>query len=160
MDPFLYAERDGRAFAVVSALDADSVLAARPGIEIVPPETLGIDELLASGTHSDSAMLEIVARACRELGISRAAVPPTFPVGVADHLRAVGVELVPDRELFEGRRRAKNERELAGVRRAQRAAEAGMRAAAELLARSEPGGDGVLVLDGAPLTSERVREAI
>jgi len=159
-DPFLYAERDGRTFAVVSALDADGIAAARPGIEIVAPESLGIDELLAGGAHRDNAMLEVVARACRELGISSAAVPPTFPVGVADHLRAVGVELVPDRELFEGRRRAKNERELAGVRRAQRAAEAGMRAAAELLARSEPGGDSVLVADGEPVTSERVKDAI
>src|SRR4051812_50230703 len=70
-------------------------------------------------------MLEVVARACRELGISSAAVPPTFPVGVADHLRAVGVELVPDRELFEGRRRAKNERELARVRPAPRGAQGG-----------------------------------
>ena len=159
-DPFLYAERDGRAFAVVSALDADGIAAARPGIEIIAPEALGIDELLASGEHRDNAMLHVVARACRELGIGRAAVPPSFPLGVADHLRATGIELVPDRELFEGRRRAKNERELAGVRRAQRAAEAGMRAAAEMLAQAEPGGDDVLVLDGGPLTSERVREAI
>ena len=105
-------------------------------------------------------MLEVVARACRELGIDSAAVPPAFPLGVADHLRAAGIELIADRELFEGRRRAKNERELAGVRRAQRAAEAGMRAAAELLAASEPNGGGVLIADGEPLTSERIKDAI
>src|SRR3954453_16556656 len=109
MDPFLYAEHDGRAFAVVSALDADGIAAARPGIEIVAPEALGIDELLASGAHRDTARLGVVARACGGLAPRAAAVPPAFPVGVADHLRAAGVEPVPDRELFEGRRRAKNE---------------------------------------------------
>ena len=54
-----------------------------------------------------------------------------------------------DRELFEGRRRAKNEAELEGIRRAQRAAEAGMRAAAGLL---RGGGDG--------LTVEEVKAAV
>src|SRR5256714_12168285 len=156
-DPFLYAERDGRAYAVVSTLDADNVRGARAGIEIVAPETLGIDDLLAAGMHRADAELEIALRACRQLGIVSATVPPGFPLDVADHLRAGGVELVPDREAFERRRRAKNADELAGVRRAQRAAEAGMRAAAALLAAARPGDGGLVVLDGEPLTCERIK---
>ncbi|MGH2850564.1 MAG: M24 family metallopeptidase, partial [Solirubrobacteraceae bacterium] len=50
--------------------------------------------------------------------------------------------------------------ELAGIRRAQVAAEAGMRAAAALLRAAEPGDGGTLVVDGDPLTSERIKEAI
>ncbi|HEY3018612.1 MAG TPA: Xaa-Pro peptidase family protein [Solirubrobacteraceae bacterium] len=159
-DPFLYAEHDGRTFVLISTLDADNVRAARPDAELLAPEAFGIDDLLAAGAHRDDAERELVLRACRELGVRSAAVPPSFPVALADHLRAGGVELVPDRELFDGRRRAKTERELAGIRRAQRAAEAGMRVAAQMLAAAEPGAQGVLRLDGEPLTSERIRAAV
>jgi Xaa-Pro aminopeptidase len=61
--------------------------------------------------------------------------PGDFPLEVADSLRARGLDVSTDRELFDGRRRVKNEHELAGMRRAQRAAEAGMDAARELFRR-------------------------
>jgi Xaa-Pro aminopeptidase len=159
-DAFLYAEHDGRAYAMIGSLDADNVRAARPDVEIVTPESLGVDELAGAGLHYEEIGLELVLRACRELGVAGATVPPAFPLDLADHLRPAGVELVPDRATFERRRRAKSEAELAGIRRAQAAAEAGMRAAAALLAAAEPDGDGALVLDGAALTCERVRAAI
>src|SRR5213080_4328592 len=142
-DPFLYGEHDGRAFVVISTLDADNVHAARLDAELLAPEALGIDDLLAKGMHRDDAQREVVLRACRELGVQSAAVPPAFPLALADHLRAGGVELAPDRELFDGRRRAKTALELAGIRRAQLAAEAGMRVAAGMLAAAVPGPQGV-----------------
>jgi Xaa-Pro aminopeptidase len=57
------------------------------------------------------------------------------------------------------RRRSKSSAELTGIRRAQKAAEAGMAAAAALLRQAVPEG-GRLVLDGAPLTAEQVRAAL
>jgi Xaa-Pro aminopeptidase len=87
-------------------------------------------------------------------------VPGSFPLHLADRLRAAGVELTPDRDLFESRRRVKSPAELAGIRRAQAAAEAGMEAARELLSRASANGDGGLVVDGEPLTSERVKVAV
>ena len=71
-----------------------------------------------------------------------------FPLEVADRLRAEGIELEPQHELFDLRRRTKTPAELAGIRRAQAAAEAGMSAAAELLRA------------GGPLTSEEIKAAI
>jgi Xaa-Pro aminopeptidase len=61
--------------------------------------------------------------------------------------------------VFEGRRRVKNGAELAGIRRAQRAAEAGMAAAAALLRRAQANRDGLMV-DGEALSCERVKAAI
>ena len=78
---------------------------------------------------------------------------------LADRLRAAGVELTPDRESFDGRRRVKSVAELAGIRRAQAAAEAAMGTARELLREARPNGER-LELDGEPLTSERVKAAI
>jgi Xaa-Pro aminopeptidase len=100
-------------------------------------------------------MLEIRVRACQTMGVTRAAVPPSFPLATAERLRAAGIELYVDRELFATRRRNKTAAELAGIRRATAAAEAGLKAAAAALRAAEPR-DGVLHLDGEPLTCERV----
>ena len=84
---------------------------------------------------------------------------PAFPVELADHLRGAGLELTVDREAFTRRRRVKNEAELEGIRRAQRAAEAAMDVARGLLRSADASGD-VLMLDGEPLTCERVKQEI
>ena len=61
--------------------------------------------------------------------------------------------------MFDERRRVKAGAELDGIRRAQRAAEAGLAAGISLLRQAE-NGDGVLWLDGEPLTVERVKAAM
>jgi Xaa-Pro aminopeptidase len=158
-DPFLYVEKDGARHVVVSAFEIP--LLERVGdYELHPFEEYGIDELRRSGLGSHEMFDELVLRAVRALGVERAVVPGTFPILVADRLRDAGVELEPDRGLFDDRRRVKTAAELAGIRRAQAAAEAGMAAACALLAEAGRDGDGGLVADGEPLTSERVKAAI
>ena len=73
--------------------------------------------------------------------------PIEFPLGVADHLRAAGVELDVDQEAFVARRRVKTPAQLEGIRRAQAAADAAMGVAARMI-RELPNG----------LTSEAVRK--
>ncbi len=77
--------------------------------------------------------------------------PETFPLWLADRLRAEGVELAVDGSFFEERRRAKTAAELAGIRRAQRAAEAAMDTCRSLLRERGPSGD---------LTVEEVKAAM
>jgi Xaa-Pro aminopeptidase len=159
IDPFAYLEADGRAVVMTNVLERDRIAGVRPDAELVGLEELGLFELVKEGMPRDDAELEVISRFVARAGLTRAQVPPDFPLAVADRLRADGVELVVDRAEFVGRRRAKNERELEGIRRAQRAAEAGMAAAAELL-RAAGTEHGRLVLDGAELSAERVRTAI
>jgi Xaa-Pro aminopeptidase len=147
VDPFLYAEVDGRRVATASVLDADKVRAH--GIEILDPWALGGDEILASGASRYEFDIEIVRRACRELGIGSAIVPPDFPLGVGDHLRAEGIELDVDPEAIAARRRVKSGAQLEGVRRAQAAADAAMAVGAGLVRELRAG-----------LTSEEVRVAM
>jgi Xaa-Pro aminopeptidase len=158
-DPFLYAERNGRRVAVVTAFEIPRITEAAPGVELIPPEHFGIDELLAGGMDRDEADLEVCVRACRELGIAEASAPATFPLALADRLRDHAIEIRSDRGLFNGRRRVKNEAELAGIVRAQRGCEAALDAARALLGRADRG-DGALLLDGEPLTCERVKREI
>jgi Xaa-Pro aminopeptidase len=158
-DPFLYAEVASRRYVVIHALEGSRIAAVGGGVVVHTPEEFGFDELLAGGAERADAELEVAVRACQELGLARASVPGGFPLELADRLRAAGVVVEPDRRLFESRRRVKSDAEVAGVRRAQRAADAGMRAAAELLRRAAAASDG-LEVSGEPLTCERLREVI
>ena len=157
-DPFLYVERNGDRHAVVRSLEA-ARMSEVERMNVLPLEDFGLDELVGSGLDSDSAMLEIAARACASLGVTHAVVPGGFPLELADRLRQEGIRLDVDRRLFVDRRRAKTATQLEGIRRAQQAAEAGTRAVAEMLRRAEPV-DGVLQVDGEPLTSERLKVAV
>jgi Xaa-Pro aminopeptidase len=156
-DSFLYAEHEGRRCVVVNVLETERMRTA--GLEVISHEALGRDDLVASGMNRDDIVLELPLRACTAIGIRSAAVPGTFPVELADHLRAHEIELQVDRKLFASRRRVKTEVELAGIRRAQRAAEAGMDAAREILRRAKER-HGVLLLDGEPLMCEFVKKAV
>jgi Xaa-Pro aminopeptidase len=155
-DAFLYIEHDGRRYAVITAFERERVAAVAPDVELLPPEQFGADELLRSGAKRHEAQLEVYTRALREISVSEAAVPDGFPVELADHLRAHGVTLHVERELFEDRRRRKSDVEIAGLRRAQRACEAALDVAREMLRGSDHDG-GVLRFEGEQLTSERVK---
>jgi len=157
-DPFLYVEKDGKRYTASTAFEVERIKEA--GIEAYAWEKFGYDEMLEQGLpREEVTWMRINLNACRELGVTDAVVPRTFPVLVADHLRANGITITPDHSFFAGRRRVKNEAEMAGIRRAQRAAEAGMGAAKELLARAEAS-NGSVTVAGEPLTSELVKGAI
>jgi Xaa-Pro aminopeptidase len=155
-DPFLYVERNGSRHAVLTSFEVERV--AEVGINAHPMEEFGWDELVGQGPREQMALV-LYERAVERLGIEDAVVPPDFPLELADRLRAKGVKVTPDRELFAKRRRVKSEAELEGIRRAQRGTEAGMAAARELLRRAEVS-DGQATLDGEPLTCERLKTTI
>ncbi len=158
-DPFLYVERNGSRHVVVTSFELDRVREIHGGLEAHPYEEFGYDELIAQGLPLEEVYLGVTVNACKALGVEEAIVPATFPLEFADRLREEGLRLRVDRGPFEERRRVKNPAELAGIRRAQRAAEAGMDAARDLLRRATANG-AALVVDGEPLTSERIKGAI
>lgn len=158
-DPFLYLERDGERHVVLTSFEIDRVREVPGAPEPHAYEEFGYDDLIAQGLPRDEVLLEVAVNACLALGVTEAFVPWTFPAKFADRLREAGLELTPELDFFQDRRRVKSGAELAGIRRAQRAAEAGMDAARDLLRRAGPDGGG-LVVDGAPLTSERIKAAI
>jgi Xaa-Pro aminopeptidase len=158
-DPFLYAETGGRRVVILHSLEIPRVREDAPELEILPLEELGIDELFAQGKKVWEIELETAVRGCRQLGIERGVVPPSFPLSHADHLRANGIEIVVERDLFDNRRRSKNATEIAGIRRAQRACEAALDASRDLLRKAQPNGAG-LEVEGQPLTCERIKRVI
>ena len=154
-DPFLYAERNGDRHVFANSMEA-ARLQELGLFDVHVDEELGVDELVESGVEPRELTAQLALRAVASLGLERATVPENFPVWLADRLRAQGVELDVDQELFDDRRRAKTAAQLEGMKRAQRAAEAAMDACRELLRRAEIRGD-ELLLDGKQLTVERVK---
>jgi Xaa-Pro aminopeptidase len=160
LGPLLLAEVGARKYVLTSFLERDRVVAALPGVEVLDYFDFGWKALVADGMTDVEADREVVTRVVRQMGISDAIVPGDFPVGVADRLRQDGITLTIDDVAIQDRRRAKSGVELAGIRAAQRAAEAGMTAARDLLSRARPTEDGQLDVDGRRLRSEDVRAAL
>jgi Xaa-Pro aminopeptidase len=158
-DAFIYAERDGVRHIAGSSLEEPRI-AEIGGYAFHPFEEFGFDELRRTNISRVELIDELAVRAAKAFGVSHALVPASFPVGTADRLRAAGVVLTPDQESFDLRRRVKTGLELAGIRRAQTAAEAGMAAARELLRRAAASPGGGVELDGQPLTSEQIKAAV
>ena len=149
LDPFLYIETGERKVAVTGVLERDRIQDLGLGIDVLDPFSLGLDDLLNGGVEFLDAELEIDVRACRELGVEHAVVPPEFPLAWAEALRAGGIKLSIDAERFRLRRRVKTDAQIEGIRRAQAAADSAMAAAAKLL-RELPAG----------LSCESVRSAM
>jgi Xaa-Pro aminopeptidase len=159
VDPILFVDRGGQPHVLTSSLESARIAAAVPGVELLLFEELGFFELLDEGRSYEDAELEVIVRALREWGVEGAVVPADLPVAVADRLREAGIGVEVDVRAVQARRRVKSASELAGIRRAQRAAEAGMAAAEELIRNADRRG-GRLHHDGELLTAERVRDAI
>ncbi len=158
-DAFLYAEVKGKRHVAISSVEKRRIEELGLNIEVEPLDALGIDELVQRGVHEDVFWAELHLRACRSLGLESALVPTSFPTGTADYLRAAGMELTVDAGHFRDRRRVKSAAELAGIRRAQQAAEAAMASVVDLLRNAEARNGG-LVVDGQTLTCELLKRHV
>jgi len=155
-DPFLYVEVAAKRIVVVSSLEAGRIRDLGTDLDVLTLEDVGVDDLLKRGLDSYAVERDLHLSACRTLGLEAAVTPNGFPLGQADYLRSQGIELTADQRFFDERRRVKTEQELAGIRRACRAVEAGVAVGVELL-RGTSRANGVLTLNGEPLTCERIR---
>jgi Xaa-Pro aminopeptidase len=158
-DSFVYAEVGGERLIGIYNFEIDRIKAAGVDAELREMERYRPEELARDGLDAYAFSNELFLRVVRDFGLRSAIVPRRFPLGVADHLRDNGIVLTVDQRLFDDRRRVKSSQELAGVRRAQRAAEAGMKAARELLGRAERRNGG-LAVDGETVTCELLKEHV
>jgi Xaa-Pro aminopeptidase len=158
-DPFVYGEVSGQRVIAIFNFEIERIREAGVEAEFRPMEHYKPEEVARATSDAYQFRNELHLRAVRDLGLTRAVVPRCFPLGLADHLRANGIELEVDQRFFDDRRRVKNSHELAGIRRAQQAAEAGMVAARELLQRAEPRNGGYVV-DGEELTCELIKQHV
>lgn len=108
----------------------------------------------------ETATAQAAAECLRRRGIAEVIADRSLPLIYSDMLRRAGIAATCDLELGVIDRRCKDEQEIAWLREAQSVTEAVMADACRLIARAEARSDGVLVHQGEPLTSERVRAMI
>jgi Xaa-Pro aminopeptidase len=122
-------------------------------------DEFGSRELIASGVKPLDATATVIERFLGSRGLKAVTVPSYFPLGLADALRAKGLELTVADGL-ERRRRAKRDDEIAALEATQHATEEAWQLGVDAIARSDVHPDGSLMLDGAALTAERVRAIV
>lgn len=157
-DPFIAFRHRGKKIAVLNALEFGRGLKESGFDQILPLEPLQA-EVRKTRPELRPGPAEIIALLATKLRIPRFVVPEDFPAGLLERLRARHLDVtvatgpvLPEREI-------KDAREAAAIRAGNRVAAAGFAAAEALLRRAKISGR-KLVLDGKPLTSERVRLAI
>lgn len=120
------------------------------------------DFVPAGGLSGDreTANAQAAAECLRRAGVTHVTGDRTLPLIFVDYARQAGiaVDCEPDRWVNE--RRQKTPEEIAYLREAQRVTEGAIQLACRLIARASARADGVLMHEGSPLTSERVRAAV
>ncbi len=158
-DPLVFLDHGTRRVLLVSALEmgrAQALAAQTPGgrLTVATPDSLGL-----KGRQRRS-LGEWAAALLRHEGVRAVRVPPGFPLGTAERLRARGCRVTVEREALYPRRTVKTALELARIAECQRAAVAALRAAVARLRAAPIGSDGTLRDGRGPLTAEAVKAAI
>ena len=156
-DPFIALALGGKKIAVLNALEFgrakktsgfDTVLALEPWLEKARARHPGVKVGAA----------EVIALLARHYKTRAFEVASDFPLGLADRLRELGLKLTSIPSLFP-EREIKTAAEITALREGNRCSALGIAAAENLLRKSKIKA-GQLVLDGRPLTSERLKTAI
>ena len=158
-DPIIALEQDGEVAIVVNSLEEGRARKQSRAREVFNIDHFGAKELLAKGITREDLDAEITKRFLESRGLRLVAVPPYFPLRLAEFLRAAGIELVVAADLAE-RRRAKRPDEIAALEATQRATEDAWARGVDALKRASVRKDGTLELDGESFTAERLRAIV
>ena len=156
-DPFLFVQAGRRRLMVMSDLERDRAK-KQARVTGVLAWTRIARELEKEGQVPTVG--RVAARVLRRLGARSVEVPRTFPLGLAQDLRALRVGVRAASDPFWPERAVKRRDEVRAITAALRAAEAGLSAGLEALRACRVGRDGWLRRDGRVFTVEDLRAAV
>ena len=158
-DPITYIEAGGRRILVTDDSDVPRARASSRADEVWSENEFDLRDEAARRGSRHAARLELTVRAVRRAGLDAVVVPDWFPAAYADHLRASGVSVRVDSSALDARRRRKTPDEIRAMTNTLRVAESSLGDVRTLLGQASEV-DGVLMLDGEPLTSARVQRHV
>ncbi len=126
--------------------------------EVASTSDYGMMEKLAKFDRPEDAYIEVLKEFLQDRGVRRLGVPGDFPVRVYQGLEADFDISVLESPVSEWRE-VKTSEEIEYIKYSQKACEDAMSVAIEMIRNSRPSGD-ILILEGEPLTSEKVKSAI
>jgi Xaa-Pro aminopeptidase len=155
-DPFVLVEADGRKVLLMSDLEIDR---ARSQARVDDVQSYSVYEGKARQRWREPRMADVVAVFLDDLGVRAVTVPANFPLEHADRLREHGIRVRARRDPFFPARLVKRESEIAAIADTQRAVEAALAAALDVLRQSEARGAEVY-WQGRPLISEDLKQIV
>ena len=108
----------------------------------------------------DIASSQSTAECLIRHGITSVIADRTLPLLYVDAIQSVGITVELDTDMGVLDRRVKDDEEIQHLKKAQQVTEEAMRMACETIGTAEVDEHGTLILDGTPLTSERMRTLI
>ncbi len=156
-DPFIFLQMKGETLVIMSDLELDRAR-SQAHVDRVLSYT-EIERRVREQGLGDPRPADIVHAVLKEAGVSVLRVPGNFGLTHALRLQQLGYQLLAAPEPFFESRAIKTEEEIRYIEASQRATEEAVAAAHETLRRASAR-DGVLWLDGEPLTSERIKKLI
>lgn len=158
-DPIIALEQDGEVVIVASPLEESRARKGSRAHEVFSINDFGAKDFAKTATSREELDAGVIKRFLDSRGARRVAVASYFPLGMAERLRAAGIDIVVDRELSD-RRRAKRPDEIAALEATQRATEDAWAKGVDALKRATARKDGTLELDGHPFIAEGLRAIV
>jgi Xaa-Pro aminopeptidase len=157
-DPFIFFQHRGRKHVVMSDLEIDRAK-RQADVDKVLALSHYATELKKNGKAAPTTA-DILESIFDEKKIRRLAVPANFPTLLADELRRRRFKLEVRKDPFFPLREKKRDEEVKKIRDSLMVAEAGLEAGLETVKKSRIARDGYLYLNGARLTSEKLKTVV
>src|SRR2546423_6507241 len=142
-DPIIALE-DGKDIVIVAnSLEEGRVRKQSRATTIFNIDAFGAKDLLAGGMGRDELDANVIARFLESRKTKRVAVAPYFPLGMAERLRRLGIEVTVAGDIAE-RRRAKRTDEIDALQAVQRATEDAWTRGVDAVKRASVRADGTL----------------
>jgi len=157
-DPFIFVEKRGKRYLVMSDLEMDRAR-DQAHVDKVLSYTSYVRRLLSEG-GPQPPVADVISEVLSDLKITAVDVPTTFPLGLGDALRQRRIQVTPTPDPFWAKREYKTIDEVRNIRLSLEAAEKGIEAGIGAIRRTVIKKDERLLLDGTPLTSEILKQII
>ena len=157
-DPFIFLRtKKGKKHLVMSDLEIDRARTSSSADKVHPLADYA--ERAKKKFKKTPGPVEILATVLKDFKIRNVSVPESFPVGVADGLRKLGVKVSPIPSPFYPERIYKTPKEIELIREAMRVTEKGMKAGIDALKQCRVK-NGYVMHRGKRLTAEALRSII
>ena len=156
-DKFIYLKTRDREAIFLSDLEIDRARSQAKVREVLPLKRF-INRSRERGVESPK-IADVLQEIFEEFNVRKLIVPPNFGVKYADLVRERGYKVSFKDEPFFEERRHKTPQEVEFIRNAIKAAQIALDRAIDMISSSRIQGD-LLIYDGEPLTSERIKREI
>ena len=157
-DPFIYLRLRGQCCVVMSDLEIDRARSEAKGCKIISWSRC-VKQMERDGENKIS-IARVIRFLLRQNRITKLAVPASFPLGLAEDLRALKIKVKVKRGAFFPERARKSAEEVKRISGALMMAEVGLAEGMQALKNSKVGPGRKLIYRNNPLTSEKLRAII